>query len=74
MVGQGVVAIRMAIRRLRQHLCRFPLGEHQGVRELSRDGGYRALCEVTPDTGRNETAGNVLIPRVFGCGQERSTL
>ena len=38
------------------------------------DGGYRALYEVTPDTGHNETAGNVLVLRVFGPGQDRRTL
>jgi plasmid stabilization system protein ParE len=51
-----LTAIRAAINRLRQHPCLYPAGQHPGVRELPRDGGYRALYEVLPDTGRNETA------------------
>jgi hypothetical protein len=38
------------------------------------DGGYRALYEIVPDTGRNRTAGNVRVLRVFGPGQDRTTL
>ena len=68
-----LTAIRTAIRQLRQHPCLFPFGQHPGVRELPCDGGYRALYEVTPDTGHNETAGNVLVLRVFGPGQDRRT-
>lgn len=45
-----------------------------GVRELPCDGGYRALYEVIPDTGREETAGDVLVLRVFGPGQDRGML
>ncbi len=50
------------------------LGLHAGVRELPRKGGYRALCRVRPDTSRNETAGDVLVLRVFGPGQSRERL
>ena len=64
-------AIRAAINRLRQHPCRYPVGQHPGVRELPCDGGYRALYEVLPDIGRDETAGNV---RVFGPAQSRDHL
>jgi hypothetical protein len=41
---------------------------------LPRNGGYQALYEVLPDTGRDETAGNVLVLRVFGPGQSRDRL
>ena len=34
----------------------------------------RALYESSPDTGRNETAGDVRVLRVFGPGQDRNTL
>lgn len=42
-----------------------------GVRELPCNGGYRALYEVQPDTGRDETAGDVIVLRVYGPGQSR---
>jgi plasmid stabilization system protein ParE len=67
-------AIRAAINRLRQQPCLHAFGEHPGVRELPCEGGYRALYEVHPDTGRSETAGDVLVLRVFGPGQDRATL
>jgi plasmid stabilization system protein ParE len=66
-----LVAIRAAINRLRQHPCLYPIGDHPGVRELPCAGGYRALYRVTPDTGRNDTAGDVRILRVFGPGRSR---
>ena len=69
-----LMAIRTAIGRLRQHPCVYPVGEHPGVRELPCTGGYRALYEVHPDTGRDETAGDVQVLRVFGPGQDRGTL
>jgi hypothetical protein len=45
--------------------------EHPGTRELPCEGGYRALYEVHPDTGRSETTGDVRVLRVFGPGQLR---
>jgi plasmid stabilization system protein ParE len=57
--------------RLREHPCLWPVGQHFGVRELPCDGGYRVLYEVQPDTGRNETAGDVIVLRVYGPGQAR---
>jgi plasmid stabilization system protein ParE len=59
-----------AIADIRDGPCRFPVGEHPGIRELSR-AGYRVLYRVEPDNGRNETAGDVRIMRVFGPGQRR---
>jgi len=31
------------------------------------------MYEVDPDTGRNDSAGDMLLLRVFGPGQDRST-
>ncbi len=36
--------------------------------------GHRVIYEVVPDTGRNATAGNVTVLRVFGPGQSRDRL
>jgi len=38
------------------------------------EGGYRALYEFIPDTGRDETAGDVIVLRVYGPGQSRDRL
>ena len=67
-------AILSAIEGLRDHPCRWPLGRHPGVRERPCVGGWRALYEVDPDTGRDETAGDVRVLRVYGPGQDRSRL
>jgi plasmid stabilization system protein ParE len=64
-------AIWAAIERLRAHPCLHPVGHHPGVRELPCGGGHRALYRVIPDTGRDETAGDVQVLRVFGPGQSR---
>jgi plasmid stabilization system protein ParE len=69
-----LAAIRTDIRPLRQHPCQWPVGEHPGVRELPCAGGYRVLYEVSPDTGRSATAGDVLVLRVYGPGQDRGTI
>ena len=69
-----LTAVWVAIERLREYLCRCPVGEHPGVRELPCNGGYRALYRVIPDTGRDETAGDVRVLRVFGPGQSRDRL
>ena len=71
---QRLTAIRAAIRRLRQYPCLYPTGEHPGRRELSCGGGYRVIYRVTPDTGRDKTAGDVRVLRVFGSGQSRDRL
>lgn len=78
--GSGLVArqrlttIRTAVNRLREHPCLYPVVDHPGVRELPCAGGYRALYEVVPDTGSNDTAGDVLVLRVFGPGQNRGLI
>ena len=62
-VQRKLATIRADIRRLRQHPCQWPVGEHPGVRELPCAGGYRVLYEVIPDTGSSATAGNVRVLR-----------
>jgi hypothetical protein len=42
-----------------------------GVRELPCAGGHRVLYEIIPETGRDETARDVRILRVYGPGQSR---
>ena len=69
-----LAAVRTDIRRLRQSPCLWPVGQYLGVRELPCDGGYRALYRVIPDTGRDETSGDVRVLRVFGPGQSRDSL
>jgi hypothetical protein len=59
------------LQRLQESPCRWPVGQHPGIRELPSAGGYRVLYEIIPDTGRDETAGDVRILRVFGPGQDR---
>jgi len=65
-------AILSAIEGLRDHPCRWPRGRHPGVRERLCAGGWRALYEVDPDTGRDDTAGDVRVLRVYSPGQDRS--
>ncbi|MBX3483523.1 type II toxin-antitoxin system RelE/ParE family toxin [Phenylobacterium sp.] len=65
--------IAEALSDLRRHPCRWPESEHRGVRERSIEG-YRILYEVTPDTGRDATAGDVHVLRVFGPHQDRSDI
>jgi plasmid stabilization system protein ParE len=67
-------AIRVAIRGLRQHPCRLPTIQHPDHREFSSGGGYRIIYRVIPDTGSDETAGDVLVVRIFGPGQSRDRL
>jgi plasmid stabilization system protein ParE len=69
-----LTAIWTAIERLCLHPCLYPAGQHTGVPELPCDGGYRALYKVLPDTGRDETAGDSRVLRVFGPGQSRDRL
>lgn len=66
-----VKAIRAAIRALKLNPCLFPLGDHSFVRELPCKGGYRVLYRLDPDTGRSETAGDIIVLRIFGAGQFR---
>jgi hypothetical protein len=54
--------------------CLFPFGGHVGTRERPCEGGCREMCELHPDAGRSETAGDVLVLLVFGPDQERGCL
>lgn len=75
--GSGAAARRRAqsivsaIERLNEHPCRHARGGHPNTGEFSVVG-HRVIYEVHPDTGRNETAGDVLVLRIFGPGQNRS--
>ena len=68
-----LLAILDAIEDLRAHPCRFPLGVHPGVRERICAGDYRVLYRVRPETGRDATAGDVRVLRIYGPGQDRQT-
>ncbi len=67
-------AIRDGIECLREQPCLWPRGQHPGTRELPGEGGYRTIYEGHPDTGHSDTAGGVFVLRVYGPGQDRSTL
>ena len=77
--GSGARARRRALRikaeidGLANHPCLFAFGQHPGRREFTSEG-YRIVYSVRPDTGLNETAGDVEVLRVFGPGQSRETL
>jgi plasmid stabilization system protein ParE len=66
-------AIAAAIRRLRQHPCRYARADRRGTRQMLIEG-HVVIYEVHPDTGRDTTAGDVLVLRVFGPGQSREVL
>jgi hypothetical protein len=68
-----LAAIRANIRQLKQSPCRWPVDHRSSVREMPCSGGYRVLYEVVPDTGSNQTAGDVRVLRVYGPRQDRST-
>lgn len=63
-------AILAAIGRLRQHPSRYPHGDHPGTRRMAVEG-HAVIYEVIPDTGHDATAGDVVVLRVFGPGQDR---
>lgn len=64
--------IRSAIQRLKRGPCLYPFGDYPGVREMPCQG-HRVIYVATPDTGINKTAGDVLVLRVFGPGQDRQS-
>ncbi|TWB75266.1 ParE-like toxin of type II ParDE toxin-antitoxin system [Nitrospirillum amazonense] len=74
--GAGVAAenqlirISAAIKELKTAPCRWPVGDHAGIRERPVEG-YLVMYRVEPDTDNNQTAGNVWILRVFGPFQNR---
>jgi len=67
-----VRTILAAIRRLRTNLSRYPRDDkHPGACPMVIER-HVVVYEVTPDTGRDPTAGDVIVLRVFGPGQDRS--
>ena len=66
--------VAVALRDLGRHPLRWPEGEHPGVRERQVEG-YRILYRVAaaPDNS-GVIAGDVLVARVFGPGQDRRRL
>lgn len=75
--GSGQVArrrlrnIRSSIRALKQAPCLWAIGDHPDIREIPVEG-YRVLYMVEPDTGSNDTSGDVIVLRMFGPWQERT--
>lgn len=63
--------IARAIEDLAEHPCRHP--RERDRREFSVER-HRVIYRVIPDTGRDATAGDVLVLRVFGAGQSRDRL
>jgi plasmid stabilization system protein ParE len=73
--GSGKVA-RQKVRRLISSIgalveapCRWPRTPDGAGRILVAEQ-HRVLYRATPDTGRNDTAGDVIVLRIFGPGQE----
>lgn len=64
-------AIRAAIERLRRTPCIHPHGARPGTREMVIED-HVVVYELHPDTGSNATAGDVLVLRVFGPGQDQA--
>ncbi|MBV8520939.1 MAG: type II toxin-antitoxin system RelE/ParE family toxin [Acetobacteraceae bacterium] len=62
--------IERSILELANHPCRHPREPH-GWREFTIEE-HRVRYRVSRDTGRDTTAGNVLVLRIFGPGQDRS--
>jgi hypothetical protein len=54
-----------ALAELRIAPCRWAWSEHDGARQRIVEG-YKVIYQVIPDTGDNETAGDVLVVRIFG--------
>jgi hypothetical protein len=68
-----MTAITTQIRNLKKNPCQWPAGHESSIREMPCPGGYRVLYKVVPDTGSNQTAGNVVVLRVYGPRQNRRT-
>lgn len=48
--------------------CRWGWSDHEGARQRSVDG-YKIIYRVLLDTGDNDTAGDVVVVRIYGPGQ-----
>jgi len=62
-------AIAAAIQGLLKHPCLYRRSEHGGRREMIVRG-HLVVYRLRPDTGSNQTAGDVEVLRVFGPGQD----
>lgn len=60
-----VKAIRTAVRTLLDVPCLYAISDHPGLRELICQG-HIVIYSLHPDTGRNDTAGDVTVLRIFG--------
>lgn len=66
--------LKKAKTQIRLAPCRWPIStDLPGKRKFSVEG-YQIIYSVEPDTGDNETAGDVNILAVFGPGQEISLI
>jgi hypothetical protein len=65
--------IQGAIRELHAAPCRWPYSEHEGARERIVES-YKIVYWVDPNTGDNNTAGNVVVRRIFGPRQRSDFL
>jgi plasmid stabilization system protein ParE len=63
-------AILAAIWRLRRTPCLHPHSVRPGTRQMVIED-HVVVYELHPDTGRNATAGDVMVLRVFGPGQDQ---
>ena len=69
-----IVAIRDAVRALRTEPITWRRSaDHPAYRERPV-AGYVIVYRVEPDTDDRRTAGDVLVIRVFGPGQDRASL
>lgn len=69
--ARRLAAIGAAIQDLRRDPHRWPVGDHEGVRERPVEG-YRIAYELNYPEGRNEKTGVVKVLRVFGPYQNRT--
>jgi len=68
-----MATILRASRALQDFPCRYPNGTFTGTRQMTVER-HVVIYKVTPDTGDNRTAGDVLVVRVFGPAQRRDRL
>ncbi len=68
-----VQAILAAITHLQERPCLHPRGEDPATRVLTVER-HIVVYEVHPDTDSNATAGDVMVLRIFGPGQNRGSL
>lgn len=60
--------IMEALAELHTAPCRWSWSVHVGARQRIVEG-YKIIYRILPDTGHDDTAGDVTVVRVFGPGQ-----